>query len=72
MAASPDPRQRLAWAHLRAWSRPANPEECNRGLDYVDEFRRQATGLSSAQRELGAWSSYARVLFCANEFVYVD
>jgi hypothetical protein len=72
LAFSSAPHERLNWAHQQAWSRPATAEECARGLHYLETYRHETAGIPSDQHELQAWTSYARVLFCANEFVYVD
>jgi hypothetical protein len=65
---------RVDLAHRLAWSRPAQREEVERGVRYVDEYRRRLSeaGAPAERQELEAWTSYARVLLCANEFVYVD
>jgi Protein of unknown function (DUF1553)/Protein of unknown function (DUF1549)/Planctomycete cytochrome C len=74
LAASGDPRGRIDLAHRLAWSRPATPAEQDRGLHYLDEYRRRLAeaGAPADRLELEAWTSYARVLLCANEFVYLD
>jgi cytochrome c553 len=74
IAASPDERQRIDLAHQLAWSRPAEATEQEAGLHYVEEYRKQlaAAGTPADRIELEAWTSYARVLLCANEFVYLD
>jgi hypothetical protein len=74
MAASADPGQRIELAHQLAWSRPARPEEVERGLRYVEEYRKRLAeaGAPAERVELEAWTSYARVVFSANEFVYLD
>jgi hypothetical protein len=69
-----DPRGRVGLAHRLAWSRPPTAEETQKGAAYLgaygDELRR--VGMPSEQAELEAWTSYARILLSANEFVYVD
>jgi hypothetical protein len=72
MTAAADSRQRLELAHELAWSRPATAEECARGLQYLETYRSQADNIPADQRDFRAWVSYARILLCANEFVYVD
>jgi cytochrome c553 len=74
LAASGDEWHRVEVAHRLAWSRPAKPEEVERGVRYVEEYRRRLAeaGAPAERQELEAWTSYARVLLCANEFVYVD
>src|SRR5439155_24729355 len=74
IAASADPRQRIAQAHQLAFARGARPEEVDRAISYVeryaDELRR--AGTPTERLELEVWSSYARVVLSANEFVFVD
>jgi hypothetical protein len=71
---APDAERRVDWAHRLAWGRPALAGEIEKGKDYVqryaDELRRAAT--PSERIELEAWTSYARVILAANEFVFVD
>ena len=71
---SADPERRVAWAHQIAWGRPARTEEAAKGVEYVrryaEELRRTSTPADRVDIE--AWSSLARVLLTANEFVFVD
>jgi hypothetical protein len=74
LESSADPRTRVARAIELLYSRKATESEMDRALDYIEQYRR---GLSQAetppeQIESEAWTSYARVLLSANEFVYVD
>jgi hypothetical protein len=73
-AATPDPRRRIELAHQLAWSRPATATEREKGARYVEAYRQELArrGVSGAQQEREAWTSYARVLLSANEFVYLD
>jgi hypothetical protein len=66
--------ERLDLAQQFAWSRRATSAEIERGLRYLAEYK---TGLATSdtavdQIELNAWTTYARILLSANEFVYVD
>ncbi len=74
MAASADPRRRIVLAHQLAWSRPAKPSEVERGIGYVEEYSKQLgkAGAAGQRLELEAWTSYARILLSANEFIYLD
>jgi hypothetical protein len=74
IALSPDAQQRIDAAHRLAWSRPASTYECERGIQYVDAYRAQlaTSAVPGPQQELEAWTSYARILLAANEFVYLD
>jgi hypothetical protein len=71
---SPDVQRRIDVAHRLAWSRPACSYERERGIQYVDACRAQlaACAVPMQQQELEAWTSYARILLAANEFVYLD
>jgi hypothetical protein len=74
ISASGDPRQRVELAHQLAWTRPARAAEVDKGVRYVEAYRRllAKVGVTGERQELEAWASYARVMFCANEFVYLD
>jgi hypothetical protein len=74
LAFSKDPRQRIDRAHQLAWSRPAKPIEVERAVHYLEVYQTELAhlGVSPEQQELEAWTSYARVLLSANEFVYLD
>jgi cytochrome c553 len=69
-----DAERRIDWAHRLAWARPATPGEIKKGMDFVqryaDELHR--AGAPAERVELEAWTSYARVMLTANEFVFVD
>jgi hypothetical protein len=74
MAAAPDAAARVARAHLLAWGRPPSPAEVEKGVAYVHRYEEELAraGAPAGRCELEAWTSYARVLLTANEFVYVD
>jgi hypothetical protein len=74
IGASGDSRQRVDLAHRLAWSRPARLVEKEKGVRYVEEYRRQLgqLGVVGERQEVEAWTSYARVMLSANEFVYLD
>jgi hypothetical protein len=74
LAHSANPERRAAWAHEIAWGRPATDSEIAKGVEYVrrysEELRR--AGAPEGRVEVEAWTSYARVLLTANEFMFVD
>jgi hypothetical protein len=74
MRATNDPRQRVQLAYDLAFSRAAKPIEVEKGLWYIDEYARQLAqiGISKEHWQEEAWTSFARTMLCANEFVYVD
>ena len=65
---------RVAAMIERAWNRPPTVEESRRFLDYVAQYRGEAarTGLTLIEAERDAWTSLARVVLSANDFLYVD
>lgn len=66
LTAANDDVARLQLAHVICYARPATAAEVERSRKYLQEYRRQG------QAEAAAWTSYARILLSANEFVYVD
>jgi hypothetical protein len=74
LADAPDADQCIDQAIRRAWGRPPTPAERERGTRYLETCRARLTqaNVPEQQRELEARTSFARVLFCSNEFVYVD
>jgi hypothetical protein len=55
-------------------ARPATEAEQERAARYLDSCRAKLAeaGVPPERREVEARASYARVLFCSNEFVYLD
>src|SRR6185503_6474030 len=74
IAAAPGPRERVGLAYERAWGRPPQPAETEKALAYIERYGQASSqaGEPDGQAELEAWTSYARVLLTANEFLYVD
>ncbi len=74
IASEPDSLCRLRLAYELAWGRMPTREEEQESLDYLDRYRREllrvGVGLADCDRE--GWTSLAKVLLSANEFVYVD
>jgi hypothetical protein len=72
-AAAADPARRYALACELTWGRPPTAAETEAALAYVRRYREEAARSGAAgDPEEEAWTSLARVLFCANEFVYID
>jgi hypothetical protein len=69
-----EPRPRIELAHQLLWSREAASKEVDRGTRYVEAYQKELAklGVTGEQLEVEAWTSYARVLLCGNEFVYLD
>ncbi len=74
LAHSGDPRQRFDLAARLAWGRPATDAEQERAARFLDACRARLAeaGVPAERREAEAWAGCARVLFCSNEFVYLD
>jgi hypothetical protein len=74
LVAAPEQSRQIELAHTWAWSRPPRPSEQELGRRYLDTYYRELArvGVTGAEAELEAWTSYCRVLLCANEFVYLD
>ncbi len=68
------PAARIGMAHQLAYARPSRPEENERGVAYIESYQQELvrSGVAAAEAQLEAWTSYARVLLTANEFVYID
>ena len=69
-----DDARRVDLAHRLALGRPASSQECLAAAEYLRDATAdlQSAGLPAEARPAAAWSSYARVLFGSNEFLYVD
>jgi hypothetical protein len=65
---------RIELAHRLAWSRLPTAEEISKGVAYLGVYSAELkrVGTPSERVELEAWTSYARILLGANEFVYVE
>jgi hypothetical protein len=73
-AEAPDPDRWVERAVRLAWGRPATSAERERAVRYLDACcaRLAEVGVPVERRDLEARTSYARVLFCSNEFVYLE
>ena len=71
---SKDISQRVNRAHQFAYGREAYTDEQQRATEYIAQVSQElnAYDMTSEQRELETWSSYARVVLTANEFLYID
>jgi hypothetical protein len=74
IASSSDPAERIDLAHRLAWGRPPLPAESDRALEFVSRYVSELsrTGAPSERVEPEAWTSFARVMLTANEFLYLD
>jgi hypothetical protein len=69
-----DLRARVDNAHRRCYARRANEQDLGKAADYLAAYTAEAasTAIPEDHRELAAWTSYARILLAANEFLYID
>ena len=74
LAATGEPTDKVELAHELALGREPAPEEIDKAVGYVERFEEELANadIASETAELEAWTSLARVLFSANEFVYLD
>ena len=66
--------ERIIDAHRRAWGRGATPMELERAKAYLDTYRQQLQrdAVPDEELEIESWSSLARLMLTANEFLYVE
>ncbi|MBI1914981.1 MAG: PSD1 domain-containing protein [Planctomycetes bacterium] len=75
-----DEAARVRVAHARAFARPPSPDDVADALAFLKEYtgrarrgsRDSGSGRSGADARLAAWQSYCQMLFCSNEFAYLD
>jgi len=69
-----DESGRIALAYARALGRPPEAEDLAEALAYLRDYaaRAAAPGKNEDAVNLDAWQSYCQLLFCTNEFMYVD
>jgi hypothetical protein len=71
LLAVPEPG-RVKRAHQLCFQREPSAAENTSAAEFLKSYRAALAGLSENQRELAAWSAYARTLLAANELLYVD
>jgi hypothetical protein len=74
LAAAPADGARIDLAHRIAYGRPATPDETRAAEAYLQKYLQglKEAGVPTEKQTAAAWAGYARVLFAANEFIYVD
>jgi hypothetical protein len=74
LAADVETPRRLDQAFQLALGRPPRDEERRAATTYLQESAKElaAAGVTPERSAAQAWASYLRVLFCNNEFVYID
>jgi hypothetical protein len=66
--------QRIDRAHRWAYARPASRAETDHAHRYIERYKSELVRAATpADRlDLEAWTSYARIVLTANEFVFLD
>jgi hypothetical protein len=74
LAAATDDGARIDLAHRIAYGRSAAPDEIHTAEAYLGKYMQglKEAGVPAEKQTAAAWASYARVLFAANEFIYID
>jgi cytochrome c553 len=69
-----DDTGRLKSVYLRAFGRPAEPDEITKAQTYIQAYasRLAQKEPDAARRRQLAWQSFCQILFASNEFVYVN
>jgi hypothetical protein len=69
-----DEQERIARAYRLAWGRPPDADDIEKASAYVTRYRGQlmAAGTQAAEVDAEAWTSFARLMLTANEFLYID
>ncbi len=68
----PDDAARLDRAFRLLFGRPPSADEREAALRFLAGYQADLTDVPPAERPARAWSAYARVLLCSNEFLFVD
>ena len=65
---------RIRAAYQLCYARPADSQEIERLLRFVDDYVEQAEGPQADGRDvrLDAWTAVGRVLLSSNEFLYLN
>jgi hypothetical protein len=74
IAAAPDPRSRVSLAYERAWGRPPTQDESDAALAYVRRYTGESAKAGAPADRIAAesWTSLARIMLTADEFLYLD
>ena len=74
LQAALDDGARIDQAHRLLYGRRATLEETRTGEAYLRKYAQglKDAGVPAEKQNEAAWASYARVLFAANEFIYID
>jgi cytochrome c553 len=63
---------RVKNAYERVLGRPATAEELGEAVSFLKDSGARARSAGHADAALVAWQAYCQMLFCTNEFLYVD
>ena len=74
IAATSEESNRIERMVELAWGRPPGAAEVDKASLYLKQYKEglARSGAPEEKQELEAWTSYARIILSANEFVYVD
>jgi hypothetical protein len=74
IASSNEPAARIEFAYQLAWGRRPEPPEVERAIRFLQQSLTALSSINTPEesREADAWTSLAKVLLTANEFLYVD
>jgi hypothetical protein len=66
--------ERINYAFLLAYGRPAKPAEIREAISYIQQVRQELQAIKTPTDQLtrAALASYLRVLLGSDEFLYVD
>ncbi len=72
--ASVSDEQRFQRIYVKVLGRESTTGEITEAISYLRKYqtRAKAIGRKEADARLAAWQSYCQILFCLNEFLYVD
>ena len=66
--------QRLHRAFVRTLGRPPTDAEVDSAMKYLEQYtaRHRQEETDDSESRTAAWQSYCQLLFCLNEFLFVD
>jgi hypothetical protein len=74
MAAPLDDSTRMQSVFVWVLGRPPAGDEVDLGIQFVNSYAtvQRQSGVSDSDSRMRAWQSYCQLLFCLNEFIYVE
>ena len=72
--AIPNDEARVNYVTVCCLGRPSSRSEVESGIEFVNRFSSELaqSGTVHEEARLSAWQSYCQVLFCSNEFLYIE